>query len=594
MAGSVDALIASGIRPPEVQTPTQAYGQALTLGNAMQERQLNQQQIQAATLENQQRRQLLNDQQRISAVLASPDVAGDIEKALPRLASAGVSGQSILALTKAHVENQEHVATTRKAFADAAEAQQKATDAQMGLVGNALLHVKDQNYDPATFAATLNQLEYANPAMKPQLDHYRQQLSAAPDPGAAVQQITDNALATSGVGERALTARAERANKEAATEKDQAATQKDQADLPRVRADAEIAQNKLRMIQNAKPDDYMALVDQIAPPSVKENSALNQRTKSQVQFYLSKGNLEGAQTVLTNAANEVRQLEVATDPRVQANKVNLTIANADARANANITNSGMTPDDFKSAGEQYARTGVMPPMGRDTATRGRIMHEAQAWARDNGLGPSDLVSMQAAYSGDKESLKKFQTQRDQIVSFENTASKNLDQFLQAASKIPDTGVPWLNTPVRMLDEKLVGSANMAAVNAARQIANNEIAKVTSGGGLSGVLSDSARHEISGFNPANATLPQILAVAKVLKQDMANRHGSMDAMLGDIKGRISGTPGVAAYKQTPDQPGTGSGSNPAGGSVKVTDPRGVVHEFKSQADADKFRKLAGIQ
>jgi len=35
-------------------------------------------------------------------------------------------------------------------------------------------------------------------------------------------------------------------------------------------------------------------------------------------------------------------------------------------------------------------------------------------------------------------------------------------------------------------------------------------------------------------------------------------------------------------------------NFGGGGVTVTDPRGTVHTFPSQAAADAFRKAAGIQ
>ena len=250
------------------------------------------------------------------------------------------------------------------------------------------------------------------------------------------------------------------------------------------------------------------------------------------------------------ASEQEKTVATETDPRVlkartdqavniqrQVAPIKIQVGAAEAVAKADA--AGLTPDDYNRAGEQYTRTGVMPALGRDSITRARIVQAGNQWARDNGLSPSDVVTMQAAYQGDKDSLKKFQSQRDQIVSFEQTAGKNLDLFLNAASKIPDTGVPWLNTPLRNLNANVVGSENMAAVNAARQVANNEIAKVTSGGGLSGVLSDSARHEVESYNPASATFAQTKAVAQVLKQDMANRHGSMDATLSDIKSRIGG-------------------------------------------------------
>ena len=57
--------------------------------------------------------------------------------------------------------------------------------------------------------------------------------------------------------------------------------------------------------------------------------------------------------------------------------------------------------------------------------------------------------------------------------------------------------------------------------------------------LAGTLSDSARHEVEAFNPANATLKQTVAVMRVLKQDMANRTKAMDEQIAAIKNRIGG-------------------------------------------------------
>jgi len=45
-----------------------------------------------------------------------------------------------------------------------------------------------------------------------------------------------------------------------------------------------------------------------------------------------------------------------------------------------------------------------------------------------------------------------------------------------------------------------------------------------------------------------------------------------------------------------QPKIQTGKNPGagGGSVQVTDPRGVVHTFPDQNSADNFKKAAGIK
>lgn len=348
---------------------------------------------------------------------------------------------------------------------------------------------------------------------------------------------------------------------------------KEQITLRKTQLEGDELQHKLDLIKNSKPTDVLALVDQVIPPGVKENTALNARTKAMVSSALAQGDIKGAQDAIKTGAAEIRQLEVATDPRVQAGKVAVTIANANARNESNLSATGQTNDDFKRAGEEYARTGVMPQLGRDSVSRGKIQHFSNEWARDNNLSPADIITMRAAYHGDKKSLEKLQSQRDQIISFENTATKNLDLFLNAADKIPDTGVPWINAPIRTLDEKLVGSANMAAVNAARQVANNEIAKVTSGGGLSGVLSDSARKEVSEYNPRDATFAQTKAVAKVLKQDMANRHSSLDNSLTDIKSRIGGSSDASAAPPLPKSLSSSdvgkTFTNATGKKIKIT-------------------------
>jgi len=228
----------------------------------------------------------------------------------------------------------------------------------------------------------------------------------------------------------------------------------------------------------------------------------------------------------------------------------LTAQTIAGRPQVNVSGPGMaTEDDYKAEGAIYARTGIMPSLGTGSgAGRSKILHYAHAWAREKGLKPDELVSMRAAYAGDKASLLAFTKQFDQIKSFEQTASKNLDLFLSLAEKIPDTGVPWLNIPLRLLNEKLVGADNMAAVNTARNVANNEIAKVTSGGGLGGVLSDSARHEVAEYNPKEATFAQTKKVAGILKIDMANRIGAMTEAKADIMNRLGG--GEPAGGHTP--------------------------------------------
>ena len=208
----------------------------------------------------------------------------------------------------------------------------------------------------------------------------------------------------------------------------------------------------------------------------------------------------------------------------------------------------LTPAALDVTAHQYAMTGQLPPMGmgkKGAAVRTRIINRAAEIYKD-----LDLPSQQAAFKANQASLTTLQKQRDAIGAFEETAKKNIDIFLNTASKVVDTGSPLLNAPVRMLSAKVLGSPNQAQYDAARQVALSEIAKITSNPNLSGALSDSARHEVAAFNPDTATLKQTVAVMKLLKQDMDNRKGSLDDQLKDIRQRIAAPPAGTTPNASP--------------------------------------------
>jgi hypothetical protein len=226
------------------------------------------------------------------------------------------------------------------------------------------------------------------------------------------------------------------------------------------------------------------------------------------------------------------------------------------------------------AAQKYLDTGALPAMGMGGAggARQAIMNRAAV------IGGNQKLSVNSAeYKANTGSLNTITKQLDNLTSFENTANKNLKQFTDLAAKIPDTGVPWLNTPVRSLSQNLVGSDLMPAVNAARQVALTEISRIVSNPNLTGQLSDSARNEVMSLSPANATIPQIKRVVAVLQQDMQNRRSSVAQQKQDIERRLGATP--------PADTG-------GGGSVKAIGKDGVSYNFPNQAAADAFKKAGG--
>src|SRR5439155_1939896 len=170
----------------------------------------------------------------------------------------------------------------------------------------------------------------------------------------------------------------------------------------------------------------------------------------------------------------------------------------------------LSPKAMEEAAIRYNRTAELPAtgMGKQGAiVRSQIMNGAAEIG-----GAVDLASNKADYKANATSLAKQTVMRDAVRAFEATATGNLDRFLEQAKGVIDTGSPLLNVPLRMAASKVAGSPQQAAYEAARLVALNEIAKVTSNPNLTGALSDSARHEVAQFSPESATLKQVYGMA----------------------------------------------------------------------------------
>lgn len=207
---------------------------------------------------------------------------------------------------------------------------------------------------------------------------------------------------------------------------------------------------------------------------------------------------------------------------------------ASAAAGASATN--LTASALDQAAEKYYQTGTLPPTSRGIAglTQNRnIMNRAAELHPDGNIATNSAI-----FSANKKSLAHLQQNFDQVDAFEKTAGKNLDVFLGTAKNVIDSGNPLINQPLRTITGKM-GGTDQIAFDTARTTALTEIAKVLNSSNASGVLSDSARHEVEGLIGKDATLEQIYRAAGILKQDMDNRHQSYSEQIADIKGRMPG-------------------------------------------------------
>lgn len=180
-------------------------------------------------------------------------------------------------------------------------------------------------------------------------------------------------------------------------------------------------------------------------------------------------------------------------------------------------------------------TGIAPTFGRGAAgqAQANIYNLAASKSPD-----ANLAANSANLKADQESLKNLRKQADSLHAYGGKFMKNLDQFEAITKQMRDVGSPYLNMPVRMLDEKLVGKDIYGAFNVARTVAVTEGGRVLTGSAnLGGVVSDSARHEIATLLDKNATLGQWLSAIKQLRIDYGNAESAMNNQLNTIQARI---------------------------------------------------------
>ena len=203
--------------------------------------------------------------------------------------------------------------------------------------------------------------------------------------------------------------------------------------------------------------------------------------------------------------------------------------------NMSIEAVDLTPEAKMKMAEMFASTGALPALGNGKAAakaRTDIINEAAA-----KFPQVDFASNKAAYQANVTSLKNMQKQSDFVNAFEATAGKNIAVFLEKAGKIVDTGSPLLNSPVRMLSDRVFGSENMAAFKAARETALTESAKVLESPQGNASLTVAGREAVKTLSDPDATLGQQVAAMKVLRQDMANRKQSNAETIKAIQDRI---------------------------------------------------------
>lgn len=517
------ALLQSIANPQPIPTIADIQAKQLALQNARLQSQSTATDIQQKQLEMQQQQEV---------VQAFHDNNGDVDKAIAQLQARGnpqafTLAQHRDAMQKAVDEHQKTLFDNETHKADL-----------IGRSANSVLNAPEalrptiyqgqKDYLESTGIVKPGQLPpmYTGPEMEPQLKALVTQSQSAKDQVETAKAESERKQAEAKTVTEGLTQtkiKAEQPGIEAKAAREQYAN-----DIPGLQRAAALGPTAYQAAYNALPPARQALA-----PDPKSNP-----TPDAV--------LASGQTAPEQVASGQRAQEL------QQGAQRVILARERAQLDRELQSGDELSNDAKStAARMYLQTGQMPQLGMGkaaTKNRSDIMNLAAKMQPD-----ADLGTAKAGFAADENSLKKLQATRDSTVAFENTAGKNLDQFMQQIKGVIDTGSPLLNQPLRTLSDTAFGSTNQAAVNAARMVATTEIAKVLNNPGGNAALSDSARAEANQLLGPNVTVAQAYKVASLLRQDMANRRQSYDDQLTEIKNRIGGNkpaPAAAPTGQTP--------------------------------------------
>lgn len=507
MASSFPAL---AVQPQQQPDMLGNYARLLQIRNAQQQGQAGGIEIQQKQLELQAQQRAADDSQKLTAAYAQS--GGDLDKFLKSLPASGASADGITKATQG-------VMAMRKQTLEMDEATAKQHEAVNNAAGPLLQKVLDAKPEdrPAVYAQ-VHQIALNDPLLAQVAMKQPPQYPGDDAFGLIVAQTktTDQLLK----------------ERQTVAEEKTAAARETTANRPQ------------NVPQSEKPLTDMQIGQLNQGLQIRWN-VLHPGQALPVQFQIKAG---ATQKDFDNLDKLMEATEHATS----------------AKSQLDLNNTQLNKAAMDQAAEKYFQTGELPAMGMGAAgaaTRRQIMNRA------GELHPEGVLAANSAtFKANQDSLKSLQKNFDQVTAFENTAGKNLDQFLSTAQKVVDSGSPWINAPLRTVNKGALGSSDQAAFEAARVTALTEISKVLNSSNASGVLSDSARSEVSQLIGPNATLKQIVSAANILKTDMGNRHQAYQDQIADIQKRLgtqsssSTTPAAqGSANQPPGATHTGIGS-----------------------------------
>lgn len=550
-------LPALDLKNPQQPSPLDDVSKLMALRSMMTNQQSQQQELQI-------RQQQVKDQQATTAAMKNWDGKdyGTLAKSVLDNGGSATAAQGV----------QQHGLTVQKTVSDIA-AQDAATGSKnletfIGrhkAIGDALEGIESVPDDQlhAKAVQTVSDLVQKGILDQPTGQQLLQGVQAIQDPKALRAQI--DVFAKSSMGAKAV---ADQAKTEAETAASNAKAGLD-------KAQTFLAQNKADIIDNYKknPNALLAQVDAIAPPN-GPNAALNARTKSQLHFALSNGDVDGAKEILQKAGEQVGAVE--KDIQVARATQPLKIETAEAEGKAQQLMRGLAEPVYamdaqgnkvltsKTAALQSGSKVILPVTEKevtdDTMLNNRLADVHQKIARyeqamQDDIPAKDRGNIAALIGSDRLKIGAFGTE---LPTDRLNAAMDAENIKQLSPQARDAVIAYYNAR-----ESLVG--------------------------YNRVLSGSGRSNEQALQLQMQTLPNPAISDKDYTARSINQFKENLRIVGQGLPKIPGVKSPDEWEQDIKKPNSGAGSG-----VSFKAPNGKTYNFPDQASLDNFKKEARIQ
>lgn len=197
---------------------------------------------------------------------------------------------------------------------------------------------------------------------------------------------------------------------------------------------------------------------------------------------------------------------------------------------------GASEEAWDFAARQYLATGQMPPMGRSSFARSKIMSMAAEIAKTEGIDVPELVTQQANIKAYKMAMTDITKFSERVKVYTRVIEKNSDYLETLASKYNLTGPRFANMPVNSL-RQFMGSGDFAALKLALKSLSNEVAKVESGSlGIAEVSVEQGK-VMERIHDPNLSFGELMKVVQTGRQLGENRELALEQQLEELRGTI---------------------------------------------------------